>query len=132
MKKVIILLMVLIAVSCKKDTLELTGMEGKLVNQKGEVQKSFKIYYSIYEFMPNGLVGGSREIKDPVEVVSDNIGSFKISEMLNSRQSLYLLYPTLSNNSLADTFYVKSTEYINAKEILTGKYYKDVILVIKK
>ena len=124
--------MVLIAVSCKKDTLELTGMEGKLVNQKREVQKSFKIYYSVYEFMPNGLVGGSREVKGPVAVVSDNIGSFKISEMLNSKQSLYLLYPTLSNNSLADTFYVKSTEYINAKEILTGKYYKDVILVIKK
>jgi hypothetical protein len=118
--------------SCEKDTLELTGLEGKLVNQKGEAQKLFKIYYSVDEFIPNGFSGGSRQIKGPLEVVSDNAGNFIISEILNSKQSLAIEYPNVLNYTLVDTFYIKSPQYFNPNEIIKGKYYKDVVIVVRK
>jgi hypothetical protein len=132
MKKLIIIFLVFVIVSCKKDTLELTGMEGKLVNQKGEVQKSFKIYYSIYEFVPNGFGGGGREIRDPVEVVSDNDGNFIISEILKYRQYLEFKINLIYATPLIDTFYVKSNDYYKYGGMEKGKYYKDVVIVVKK
>jgi hypothetical protein len=133
MKELIIIFLVFVISSCKKDGPALTGIEGKLINQKGEVQKLFKIYYFVREFMPSrGVLGATLEIKGPLEVVSDNAGNFIISEILNSKQSLAIEYPNALNYTLVDTFYVKSPEYFNPNEIIKGKYYKDVVIVVKK
>lgn len=136
MKKLSIILAVLISMSCKKDNLELTGMEGKLVNQKGEVQKLISISYVIQEYKKTGLYyGGSGYYPitiNPIKVIPDTSGYIKISEMLSNNQIISLIYNDLLYDNKIDTFYVKSPNYFNPNEMLKGKYYRDVIIVVKK
>jgi hypothetical protein len=133
MKELIIIFLVFVISSCKKDGPALTGIEGKLVDQKGEVQKSIAISYVVQEYKKMGIIGGGYyPITNPTKTIIDSSGTFKISAILEENQNIALVYKLLLYNKIIDTFYVKPPHKLYDYEIQKGEYYKDVVIVVKK
>ena len=118
--------------SCEKNKVELTGLEGTVINEEGEKMKTFKLYYGVFQYHSNLYGGAGYQLIDgPKEVLSDENGTIKISENLKTKEALSL-FSFYYKNPIIDSMYVSSAEVIDLQEIKKGQYYKDVILTIRE